>query len=221
MSKIRVNITCNTAEAIDFVLQSDDEDIDEVVDNNDPTDSSEYEENKNGNVTLIQNNEQGENLDTVEQCDTVKVSQVERAKKKRVLVPIKSLDTALDENNYDSYNPAILEKVLKNEINKVTYQWTATTNSTGRVNAANVMPLRPGPQKRARNKLSPLDIWRQFFSNENIAEVLLYTNNKISNVRSELPDESLRNDKYSYINIITESELLAFFGFMYARGLLG
>ena len=35
MSKQRVNVTYNTVEAIDFVLQSDDEDIGEVVDNND------------------------------------------------------------------------------------------------------------------------------------------------------------------------------------------
>ena len=76
MSKERVNITYNTVEAIDFVLQSGDEDIGEVVDNNDSSDSSKYEENKHDNVTLIQNNEPGENLDTVKQGDTVGVSQV-------------------------------------------------------------------------------------------------------------------------------------------------
>ena len=36
-----------------------------------------------------------------------------------------------------------------------------------------------------------------------------------------MPDEILQNDKYPYINIITESGLLAFLGFMYVRGLLG
>ena len=76
MSKERVNIKCNAVEAIDFVLKSGDEDIGEVVDNNDSSDSSKYEEDKHDTVTLIQNNEQGENLDTVEQGDTVGVSQI-------------------------------------------------------------------------------------------------------------------------------------------------
>ena len=54
MSKQRVNVTYNTVEAIDFVLQSDDEDIGEVVDNNDFRDGSKYKEDKQDNVTLIQ-----------------------------------------------------------------------------------------------------------------------------------------------------------------------
>ena len=53
----------------------------------------------------IRNNEQGEYLDTVKQGDTVEVSEAKRPKKKHVLGPVKSLDTALDENYYDSYNP--------------------------------------------------------------------------------------------------------------------
>ena len=76
MSKERVNIKYNAVEAIDFVLKSGDEDIGEVVGNNDSSDSSKYEEDKHDTVTLIQNNEQGENLDTVEQGDTVGVSQI-------------------------------------------------------------------------------------------------------------------------------------------------
>ena len=76
MSKERVNIKYNAVEAIDFVLKSGDEDIGEVVDNNDSSDSSKYGEDKHDTVTLIQNNEQGENLDTVEQGDTVGVSQI-------------------------------------------------------------------------------------------------------------------------------------------------
>ena len=92
---------------------------------------------------------------------------------------------------------------MKSEIDRVAYQWTATINSTGRANGANVMLQRPGPQKRARNKLTPLDIWRQFFTDKIVADILLYTNNKISNIRSELPNEIWQNGKYLYINIVT------------------
>ena len=111
------------------------------------------------------------------------------------------------ENNYDSYNPSIAKKVLESDIDKVTYQWIAATSSTGRVNAANVMALKPDPQKQAHNKLMALDICRQFFTNKIIIDILLYTGNEISNIRSELPCENLQNYTYSYINIVTESEL--------------
>ena len=154
MLKQRVNRTYNTVEAIDFVPQFDNEDLGEVAGNNDSSDSSEYEEDTNDNITLIQN--------------------IKRPKKKCVLGPVKSLDITMVQNNYDSCNATILKKVLKSKIDKWTYQWTATTNSAGHVNAANVMPQRPGPQTRARNKLTLLDIWRQFFTNEIIADIAVY-----------------------------------------------
>ena len=131
---------------------------------------------------------------------------------------MKSLDSTLGENNYDSYSPPIPKKVLKSEIDTVTYQWIATTNSTGCVNAANVMVLKPDPQKQGRNKLTAFDILRQFFAKINIADILLYTGNKISNIRSDLPYENLQNDKYSYINIVAESKLL-FFQFYVCKGI--
>ena len=50
------------------------------------------------------------------------------------------------------------------------------------------MSLGPGPEKWAYNKLMPLDIWRLFFINEINADILVYTSNKICNVKSEFPD---------------------------------
>ena len=108
MSHRRVNITYNTVEVVDLVPQFDDKYIGEVVDNNHSSDIREYEKGKNGNVTPILNNEQVESLYTVEEGDTVEVSQVEGRNKKQVLGPVKLLDTALDENNYDSFNLIIL-----------------------------------------------------------------------------------------------------------------
>ena len=49
----------------------------------------------------------------------------------------------------------------------------------------------------------------------------MYTNGKIHCVIAELPDEMKNNDKYTDIKEVTETELLAFFGFYYARSLLG
>lgn len=51
------------------------------------------------------------------------------------------------------------------------------------MSAGNFMPLRPGQQKQTRNKITLLDIWDEY-----TADILLDTNDKISNIKSELPD---------------------------------
>ena len=63
-----------------------------------------------------------------------------------------SLDTSLDETNYDAFDPPIPEECLESNIDKTPYKWTASTVSSGRCNAANIMPLRPRPQKSAQQK---------------------------------------------------------------------
>ena len=59
------------------------------------------------------------------------------------------------------------------------------------MSAGNFMPLRPGQQKQTRNKITLLDIWDEYTAN-----ILLDTNDKISNIKSELPDWVLQNDKF-------------------------
>lgn len=51
------------------------------------------------------------------------------------------------------------------------------------MSAGNFMSLRPGQQKQTRNKITLLDIWDEY-----TADILLDTNDKISNIKSELPD---------------------------------
>ena len=80
------------------------------------------------------------------------VVQEERPKRKRNTVPIMSLDTSLGETNYDAFDPPIPEECLESNIDKTPYKWTASTVSSGRCNAANIMPLRPRPQKSAQQK---------------------------------------------------------------------
>ena len=82
------------------------------------------------------------------------------------------------------------------------------------------MPLRLRPQKRARNKKEPIDIWTNFFTDDVIITVLNNTNKKIMALMEQLPEEVRSNDKYTYLREVTKEELLAFFGISYARGLL-
>ena len=63
-----------------------------------------------------------------------------------------SLDTSLDETNYDAFDPPIPEECLESNIDKTPYKWTASTVLSGRCNAANIMPLHSRPQKSARQK---------------------------------------------------------------------
>ena len=88
--------------------------------------------------------------------------QEERPKRKRNIGAKMSLDTSLDETNYNAFDPPIPEECLKSNIDKIPYKWTASTVSSGRCNAANIMPLRPRPQKRVCYKEEPIDIWTHF-----------------------------------------------------------
>ena len=132
-----------------------------------------------------------------------------------------SLDTSLDETNYNAFDPPIPEECLKSNTDKTPYKWTASTVSSGRCNAANIMPLRPRPQKRVLNKKEPIDISTNIFTDDMITTVLNNTNKKIMALIEQLPEEVRSNDKCTYLREVTKEELLAFFGISYARGLLG
>ena len=132
-----------------------------------------------------------------------------------------SLDTSLGETNYDAFDPPIPEECLESNIDKTPYKWTASTVSSGRCNAANIMPLRPRPQKRVLNKKEPIDISTNIFTDDMITTVLNNTNKKIMALIEQLPEEVRSNDKCTYLREVTKEELLAFFGISYARGLLG
>ena len=57
-----------------------------------------------------------------------------------------SLDASLDETNYDAFDPPIPEECLESNIDETPYKWAASAVSSGRFNAANIMPLHTRPQ---------------------------------------------------------------------------
>ena len=89
----------------------------------------------------------------------------------------------------------IPEECLERNIGKTPYKWTASTVSSGRCNAANIMPPRLRPQKRVRNKNDPIDIWTNLFTNDMITTVLNNINKKIMALIEQLPEEVRSNDK--------------------------
>ena len=218
-TRSRNKVSYNVDEALDYLLESDGEDLRQLEDDNGGDSSTNFEYNDDDNIVLTATNVSIPGVDQdVERVEFV--VQEERPKRKRNIGPIMSLDTSLDETNYDAFDPPIPEECLESNIDKTPYKWTASTVLSGRCNAANIMPLYPRPQKRVLNKKEPIDISTNFFTDDMITTVLNNTNKKIMALIEQLPEEVRSNDKYTYLREVTKEELLTFFDISYARGLL-
>ena len=216
MSKrTRNNVSYNVDEALNYLLKSDKGDLRQLEDYNDGDSSTDSKCNDDDNLVSIATNVSIPGVDQdAERVEFVVLE--ERAKCKTNIGPIMSLDTSLDETNYDAFDPPIPEECLESNIDKTPYKWTASTVSSGRCNPANIMPLRPRPQKRVRNKKEPIDI----LTDDMITTVWNSTNKKIMALIKQLAEEVRSNDKHTYLGEVTKEELLAFFGISYARDLL-
>ena len=220
MSKCTRNkVSYNVDEALDFLLESDEEGLGQLEDDNDGDSSTDSEYN-DANLFSIATNVSIPGVDHDDERVEFAI-QEERPKCKRNIGPIMSLDTSLDDTNYDKFDPPIREEYLESNIDNTLHKWTASPLPSERCNAANIMPLCPRSQKTARNKKEPTDIWKNFFTDDMITTVLNNTNKKIMALIKQLPEEVRSNDKCTYHREVTKEELLAFFGILYARGLLG
>ena len=152
MSKHTQNkVSYNVDEALGYLLESDEEGLGQLEDDNDGDSSTDSEYNDDDNLVSIATNISIPGID--QDAERVEfVVQEERPKRKRSIGPIISLHTFLDETNYDVFDPPIHEECLESNIDKTPYNWTASTFSSGRCNAANIMSLRPRPAKRVHNK---------------------------------------------------------------------
>ena len=197
MSKpTRNKISYNVDEAFAYLLESGEGDLGQIEDDNDSDSSTDSEHNDDDNLVSIAANV---SIHVVDQdAERVEfVVQKERPKRKRNIGPIMSLDTSSDKTTYDAFDPPIPEECLESNIDKTPYKWTASTVSSGRCNAANIMPLRPRPQKRVLNKKEPIDISTNIFTDDMITTVLNNTNKKIMALIKQLPEEVCSNDKYT------------------------
>ena len=86
------------------------------------------------------------------------VVQEERPKLEKNIGFIMSLDTSLDKTNYDSFDLLIPKECLETNIDNTPYKCTVSTVSSGRCNAANIMPLCRRPQKRVCSKKESIAI---------------------------------------------------------------
>ena len=163
----RQPVLYNAEQALDILLQSDDEDIDEVLDS-EPESSSE-ESDFDDNVQVNAEIDLPPALDMEEE---MAILPEERTKRRRVKGPTVSLDTAIDESNYKEFDPPIPRPILQSEVDKVPYKWEESSVRTGRANAANTQKLKAQPQKGCRGKTSAVLIWKQFITSQIIALIL-------------------------------------------------
>ena len=122
MSKrTRSKVTYNVDEALDYLLESDEEDLGQLEDDNDGDISTDSEYNDDDSLVSIATNVSIPGVDqATERVEFI--MQEERPKRKRNIGPIMSLDTFLDETNYDSFDPSIPEECLESNIDKTPYK---------------------------------------------------------------------------------------------------
>ena len=152
-NKVRYNID----EALDYLLESDEEDLGLLEKENDGDSSTDCKFDDDDNLVSIVTNVSIPGVD--QDAERVKfVVQEERPKRKKKTGPIMPLDTSLDKTNYDAFDPPIPEECLKSNTDNTPYKCTASAVSSGRCNAANIMPLCRRPQKRVCNKKESIEI---------------------------------------------------------------
>ena len=195
----------NVDDALDYLLASDDEVLGELDDDDD------YDDNGDGNADFdvyYDEDPIAEPEDTPEV-----VVQEQRPKRVRLIGPINSLDSALDESHYTEYAPDIPKENLESKIDAKTYKWIKSTVRTGRPTNINVLTTRPAPSPAMRPKKTHSEIWSCFFTDDMIDDIIKHTNNKIESKLENLSDKIKQNNKYSYIKMVTKDKLLTFFGF--------
>ena len=79
-----------------------------------------------------------------------------KKKLKRTNIPINSLETAIDEDDYDFYVPSIPKIVLK--VKYIQYKWEKSAVSRGCSNAANTSKRAARPEKGCENNTSIIEI---------------------------------------------------------------
>ena len=120
-TRSRNKVSYNVDEALDYLLESDGEDLRQLEDDNGGDSSTNFEYNDDDNIVLTATNVSIPGVDQdVERVEFV--VQEERPKRKRNIVPIMSLNTSLGETNYDAFKPPIPEECLESNIEKTPYK---------------------------------------------------------------------------------------------------
>ena len=102
-------------------MESDEEDLGQLEDDNDGDSSTNSEYNDNDNLVSVATNVSIPDADQAAERLEFAV-QEERPKRKGNIGPIMSLDTSLEETNYDAFDPLIPEECLESNIDQTPFK---------------------------------------------------------------------------------------------------
>lgn len=144
---------------------------------------------------------------------------------------VNSIDSALDENNFQLFDVPQKEVTIKGELpdpsskKKTAKKKITFTNqpriSVGRQNSSNVISNKPGVAACARHIDNPKEAFNFFLPPEFIDNTVIYTNKRIEETISKCRDTLNNSDKYPHVKIVDSIDIYAAIGLMYFRGLYG
>lgn len=153
-------------------------------------------------------------------------------KKRKLLTAqklVKSIESCLDEDNFDPVELPGHEKVLTAYLEKpkrkndpgLQIKWTSQPPAPGgRQNRLDVIRGSVGVKKNAKRAMEPKECWKLFFTEQMISAIVKHTNEKISSLRKNMPPEVLSDSRNCYFGETTSQEITAWIGLIYLRGLL-
>ena len=134
---------------------------------------------------------------------------------------VNSIDSSLDEENYDPVAiPEARKVILGNIRNEEEIRFVNQPPATvGRQRMCDVIRSRPGVTALASNAKTPKDAFDLFITPNMIEDLVTLTNNRIKKTLEQLPQNVAESNKYPSYREIDSQDLYAFIGLFYYRGL--
>ena len=142
---------------------------------------------------------------------------------------MKSIETCLEEDNFDPVDlperkkilTAYLEKPKKKNDPGEKVNWTSQSPAAGGgQNHVDVIRGHVGVNGNAKKSKETKECWHLFFTEQMITTIVKNKNARISKLRNSMPPEMLSYSQNCYFGETTAQEITAWIGLTYLRGLL-
>ena len=233
MSRKRISADKAVQEILDWVDRRDDLEDDDILELNGDAANNEEEEPNNNEEEESNNNEDdgpsNHEEDDNEENEEQQQSRQFYQKVHTYMRDVHSIDSSLDEENYDVFEVPAVEKILHGRIHGANERRNRVEITLvnqkpfipGRQRAADVMLTKPGVSRHTRNVKTPLDSFEFFFTDKLFETITDLTNIRIEETLARTIIPECSRNKYSWLKVCTVIEMRAFIGLMYYRGLYG
>ena len=158
--------------------------------------------------------------DEEDQVDVPMQRQKHRRKQLTYTRKVNSIDTSVDENNYNRFEIPEHKKEIISKVDGVSKTFANKPDTvTGRQQNCNVIRNKPGLSLLAKNKETELECFELFFTNEMMRNIA-HMNRRIQETTNQL-DKMDQWPYRAYVKEIDEVDFRAFIGLVYLRGLYG